>query len=602
MRRLGNILFSWVSLVSMLGGCQSVPQQDAPSPESQLEKSSSLLAKESQESARHVDELRQKLERTPTSNAPAIHPDDRDARRRSRIENDILQLIDPSRDFDKTAGEKFRQESMDTQDRQQEILRDGQKIKGKDNRPVVFQPTYNPLDDILISLEMDNADVRHILSVLSKEAKINLLLHPDLLTNPRYVSVSFHEVPLSRAFTEIMQLTDLYGEIKGNLLRVDPQQEAVIHLDMLETNLTSSFEVGGDVLGSSNRGLGSNKGGNTASTTSIKGGFQIRGTGPAKTNPYDYVEDMLRHVFKDPDQYHINRQTGTLFLRARPSAVRNATKLIENYRQILARQILIEARIMEIRLDNSHQAGIDWNMLSNQLSVGRGISQSLAGVTNALPPFDSANVTRQLLTTGTLAAANTQSTAKALSIAYASDHGKAILSLLKTFGDVKIVSNPTIRAKHAQPAMISVGQSSAYVKEVKTTNTTSTVNSTETQVEVDSVFNGLLIGVVPFITEGQRVSLTINPVKSEVDMSNMQETGTTQITLPRVELKELSTVLDVNNGDTVFLGGLIDKDRRQSKQGVPVLSDIPLLGGLFTTTDNQDALRELVIMLHVTVL
>ena len=169
-----------------------------------------------------------------------------------------------------------------------------------------------------------------------------------------------------------------------------------------------------------------------------------------------------------------------------------------------------------------------------------------------------------------------------------------------------MLSNPSIRAKHAQPAMISVGRTNAYVREVDVTNTAGgTTNQTQTDVTVDSVFDGLMIGVVPFITSDGRISLTIHPIQSDVDAASLQLVDIStdsKVSLPQVDLKEISTVLDLNNNDVVLLGGLIDKRRSKVRSGVPFLSEVPVVGRAFTSNTNSESVRELVIMLRASIL
>jgi type II secretory pathway component GspD/PulD (secretin) len=123
-------------------------------------------------------------------------------------------------------------------------------------------------------------------------------------------------------------------------------------------------------------------------------------------------------------------------------------------------------------------------------------------------------------------------------------------------------------------------------------------------VEVSTVFDGLILGVIPFIDEYGHVTLLINPIKSDVDQSSLEEQSVGEdlsIALPRVSVKEISSTIALNNGDIVVLGGLIDKDKITDNSGVPFLSGIPLLGYLFKDEDVRDDIRELVILLKVSV-
>ena len=452
-------------------------------------------------------------------------------------------------------------------------------------------PQYDRLSDILITLEMDNENVRHVLRALAQQTGMNLLLHPEVITGAPSVSVSFHEMPASTVFKEILRITDLYGRIENNLLRVDPTQEMVIALDFLETNVTTGYSVGGDVLGT-----------NTEAGGALSGRFDIRGEGAKVSNPYDQLESILNGLMVEGAIYQINRQTGTLYLKAKPSLVTTVAGLVNRYKEILGRQVLIEARIMEITLKDDYRSGINWAFLRSNLSVSNGIQQTLqaseARFGESTPWAD--NTPSLILSS---AASTALSGMGGMGLGIAGDQGLFFLDLLKQFGDVQVISNPTIRARHGQPAMISVGRSESYIKQV-TVTTNETTDTKDSAVETAVTFDGLMIGVIPFITSENRITLTIHPIQSSVEEGSLTPVpyGNVSISLPKVNLKEISTSLELNDRDTVLLGGLIDKSRSQTRSGVPLVSEIPLLGRLFRNNAESELVSELVLMLRVTIL
>lgn len=589
-----------------VAGCQTPPAR--PFAEGMTEQSRSAIAQNNQDVGNRMAGLRQELE---TGASP------RETAREKAVTTDLATTLDPFVDQEASGNLAQRlQDEATVLTRQQQATRDGlEKRLATPGKSMAVAPVFNPLDEVLVSLEMDNTDIRHLLKALAKEMNLNLLIHPDLLANPRAVSVSFDKAPLSMVLNEITRLTDVHSQIKGNLLRVDPHQEMVIHLGFLETDMQSDFNTGGDVLGSvktssnssGNNGGGGNRGGGGGgsdnSSESIKGNFRVTGKSPSGSNPYIQIQGLLEKLLLEGETYDLNRQTGTLFLKARPSVVRIINDLMEKYKATLNRQILIEARIMEVRLFDSFQTGIDWNLLGREVSVARGMTQAFDGVTTAVAGAATSFVDpgRRILTIGGSGPTNPN----ALSVAHSNRSGdNFILSLLKGYGDVSVVSNPTIRAKHGLPSIITVGTANSYVKDTTTTfvGTAGTTLVPTTSINTDTVFSGLMVGVVPFINDDGKITLSVHPIKSDVDLTNRVGTDTVTLTLPRVDLKEISTVLDLQNGDTVLLGGLIDKNKGLNRTGVPVLSDLPLLGTLFTNVNDSGQVNEMVIMLHVTVI
>lgn len=180
------------------------------------------------------------------------------------------------------------------------------------------------------------------------------------------------------------------------------------------------------------------------------------------------------------------------------------------------------------------------------------------------------------------------------------------MDALNTYGDTQVISNPSIRSKHNKPAIISVGTSYTYKKSIETTRTsTGTSEDTSTQVEVSTVFDGLILGVIPFIEEDGQITMLIKSIKSDVSQESLepesvgaQDSGLS-ISLPRVLIKEMSTTISLRNNEVAILGGLIDKRSVGDDSRVPVLSKIPLLGHLFRNELRTEQTRELVIILSV---
>ncbi|MBF0125933.1 MAG: pilus (MSHA type) biogenesis protein MshL, partial [Magnetococcales bacterium] len=457
----------------------------------------------------------------------------------------------------------------------------------------------------------DKVDVRQALRALAKQTSMNLLLDPAILEEAPVITVSFQNVSAATVLREVLRLADLHGVIEDNVMRVEPFQEMVLPLNFLETNVTSSFDTGGDVLGSSGTG------GTAAGTATLKGGFSMKGEAKS-TNPYDPIEKTVEALVSEKKGiFQINRQTGTLYMRAKPSAIKTVSDLLHRYKDILGRQILIEARLMEVQLSDQFQAGINWASLRSNLTLTNGISQtiSMTGLTQSSTNLagtvaanlaDSSALAMVIPSTAATSSAAAAKGSKAAGFGFATggDNGLLFVDLLKQFGDVRTLSNPTIRARHGQPAMISVGQSSNYIQKTKVTAATVAGGTPTTEVTTATIFDGIMMGVVPFISTDGKITLSIHPIQSSLvsGTTAVQTFDDVKVSLPQVNLKEMSTILELKDHDTVLLGGLIDKSATKYRTGVPILSELPLLGRLFTHDQENEAVRELVIMMRVTIL
>ncbi len=448
-------------------------------------------------------------------------------------------------------------------------------VKILDIEPVM--PVYNPLDDHTVSFSMIDEDFQVVLFSLAKAVGMNLILDPEFSVEKRLITLNFDHVPASTILNEILKSFDLYYEIDQNVIRIKQMEERFFKLNFLDTSLTSSFNVGGDVLGVGD-----------VSTGGLTGSFNISGESSKSGNVYDLVEEMLKRVKSPKGKYSLNRISGSLYVKDTPAVLQSIAAMINRLKETLGRQILIEARIIEVSLSDGYKFGVDWRYLRDSLAQ----STKLDNISWRL---DAGLVINE----GTAKGVSTLSTANSFS---------AVINALKTFGNAKIVSNPSVRAKHGQPAMISVGTSFTYKESVETTTTNysgATSNQYTTQVETSTVFDGLILGVISFIDDDGMITLLINPIKSDVDPASLEPEalgGGDSISLPKVSIKEISTTINLHDKDVVVLGGLIDRRRITKQEGLPLLSRIPFLGQLFRKDFETQEARELVIVLKVSLI
>jgi type II secretory pathway component GspD/PulD (secretin) len=179
--------------------------------------------------------------------------------------------------------------------------------------------------------------------------------------------------------------------------------------------------------------------------------------------------------------------------------------------------------------------------------------------------------------------------------------------MLKTFGAVHVLSNPSLRVKNTQPAVVSVGRNERYISQTTSnvSNSGGGQSSVSANVVTGNLFDGVMLGVIPFISDDGIISLTINPSQSTVKAgsSDLINVGTDQnpqrISLPKVDFKGITTSLSMRSGDMVILGGLIDESGNRSKAGLPGLSEIPVFGEAFGNVSRTGRTRELIVVLRV---
>ncbi|MFN2267516.1 MAG: hypothetical protein ABR533_04515, partial [Desulfonatronovibrio sp.] len=177
------------------------------------------------------------------------------------------------------------------------------------------------------------------------------------------------------------------------------------------------------------------------------------------------------------------------------------------------------------------------------------------------------------------------------------------IKALETFGQVNVVSNPHVRTRHLQPALVTSGTTQNYIREVTRSRRSSSDDEwVDFSVNTATAFEGVMLGVIPFITDRGDVDLNIFPITSQVDLSRTTEIGGDQITLPTVNVRNVNTNVRINDGDTVILGGLIQKNSTDRDRATPGISGTPGLGWLFKQRNDSRELSELVVIMHVRIL
>jgi MSHA type pilus biogenesis protein MshL len=466
-----------------------------------------------------------------------------------------------------TTQKHIKSESEHLEVSQREFIPSLERITPREVKEEPVMPVYDPLEDHTVSFSMINEDLKVILYSLSQSVGMNLIIDPGVNLEKKLLTLNFQNVSAATVLKEVLNTYDLYYEIEGNVIRILPFKEHIFSLDFLDTKITTNFNVGGDVLGVSE---------DTAS--GLKGKFELSGQAAKQGNDYDVIEEMITRIISKSGKYSLNRLSGSLYVKDTPTVIRSISKLINHFKIMLSRQILIEARIIEVGLSDKYQYGIDWSVLRDKAA-------SLTSKTSVA-----------------------WSLGNGLVFSHAKDDVTidAAMDALMTFGKAKVVSNPSIRVKHGKPALISVGTSFTYQKRVQTTREVTTGTDREIRdVEVSTVFDGLILGVIPFIGKNQRISLLINPINSSVDRDSLIPknvgggTSGSEISLPEVRVKEISTSIDLEDGDVVVLGGLIDDIQTKEDQGIPILSSIPIIGYLFKNELKNVESRELVIIISV---
>lgn len=442
---------------------------------------------------------------------------------------------------------------------------------------------------------------------LFKGSRYSVAVHPGVAG---LVSVELKDVTLPEVLAVV---GDMYGfdvQRKGNVFHIysaglRTETIPVNYLMISRRGLSrTSVSTGGVTANDSNNSSDSsfdsasnNNSGSNSSTSNNSSGDNNNGTRIETDTNSDYwtdLRDSLQTLIGTGDGRAVitSPQAGLVTIRAYPKELKAVREFLTQSESHLKRQVVLEARIIEVSLNEGYEQGVDWSGLSASWDGNKGI-------------------------TGGQSLANTQlpSTPNQIFSALGGGAGFKIsdgnfnvaVNLLKTQGDVNTLSSPRVTATNNQKAVIKVGTDEYYVTNASTTITTTSTGTDKTpNVELTPFFSGIALDVTPQIDEEGKVLLHIHPSVIDTEEQNkVIDMGTSggklQLPLAKSSIRESDTVVQANNGDIIVIGGLMKTDKQEIVSKVPLLGDIPWVGEAFTNRRESTKKVELVIMLKPTV-
>ena len=447
-----------------------------------------------------------------------------------------------------------------------------------------------------------NVDAINFFAGLVKDTPYSVAIHPNVTGT---ISLDLKQVSLEQVFALV---SDLYGydiQKRDQIFRVYPsgmrtETFAVNYLLMKRDGMTQTSITSGGVSqaegNQGNNGSGSNGvnnfSGNASSGSNIGGGNfnnSVNGTNISTRTETDFWKDLQTTLqsmigIQEGRSVMVTPQAGLVTVRAMPSEIRSVKDFLHISEEIVQRQVVLEARILEVSLSDEYQQGINWNQIvansgstefafsSTAGSIGNGITAALGGVT---------------------------------SLSFLNKDFSGVLSLLSTQGNVQVLSSPRVTATNNQKAVIKVGNDEYFVTEVSNQNTITSGTTTVTpNIELTPFFSGIALDVTPQIDEKGGVLLHVHP--SVIETAEQEKVITLNeerfvLPLAQSNIRESDTVIHANSGEIVVIGGLMQSIVSQRDSKTPLLGDIPIFGNLFKSKNDVETKKELVILLKPTV-
>lgn len=431
----------------------------------------------------------------------------------------------------------------------------------------------------------------------------NMVVHPKL---DGYISLDLKNTTVPEVMQVVRSVHGYDYKTTGQTIQVFPN---TIHTRLFKVDYLAAKRTGQSVTTSKTGQISTNDNLGSDAATQQRHENSANSSTIQTDSLSDFWEDLRSSLemligSAEGRRVAINPQTGVVMVRAEPSEMRIVEEYLEQSQSILVRQVILEARILEVTLSDAFQTGINWASLQQDSVIGltgggsifngTGVS-SLQGSSGLLDlPTSSAAINSAASSMGGL-----------FTIGLSTPDFAAFIELLKSQGDVQVLSSPRVSTINNQKAVIKVGNDEFFVTNIETQNNTALAGgTTQVSVQLDPFFSGVALDVIPQISAQGEIVLHIHPAVSEVrEQTKTVATtfGNLSMPLAASNIRESDTVIRAANGQVVVIGGLMQNVTEDAQAGIPLLSDIPLLGGLFRHTKKSTRKSELVILLKPTV-
>ncbi len=512
-------------------------------------------------------------------------------------------------------------------------------------KPQVKVPTY--------SVVVNEVPVKELLFALSRDTRQNIDVHPSI---QGLVSLNAIDETLPAILERVAQQVNIRYRTEGKTIMVLPDtpyfRTYKVNYVNMSRDTASSIGVSGEISGSTAGGAGQSGGGQgqgaggTSSTkvdTKSVNNFwdvlrqnieailsatkaltqnadqraeraeaqaaarqeriaqaeAVSRAGPNAASLFSAAFAQSPSITSDAkNDVVVNPITGTLSVLGTEKQHSLIQQYLDSVSSASQRQVLIEATIVEVRLSNNYQAGVDWSRLATSIGNGASFTQQLIGA----PPTGAPNGLTIGYTNPTSGVGNVSAT----------------IRLLEQFGNTRVLSSPKLMALNNQTALLKVVDNVVYFHIEAQTNTNQTISTTTFTTTANTVAVGLVMSVLPQVTDSGTVNLTVRPtisrisgtvqdpnpsLRAQFNALGIETSPAIPNLIPQIQVREMESVLQAGSGQTIILGGLMQDDVRRDRDAVPGLGRLPSpAGDVFSFRDEAVSKTELVIFLKPTVI
>lgn len=447
-------------------------------------------------------------------------------------------------------------------------------------------------------LTVNNTPVNQVFMAIVSGTRYSMLLHPEVSGN---ISLNLKDVTVLEALEAIREIYGYEYKMDGARIYIQP---VTLQMRIFQVNYLTGLRTGTSSLRVTSTSVsGGSTGGTTGTATTATTQGQD-GSNVSMTSSADFWDELgksLQAIVGNEKgrSVVVSPMSGVIVVRAMPDELRNVAAYLKASQISIERQVILEAKIIEVQLNDGFQSGVNWAAFKNpalgnipnsslaagQVSAGTILPQTAAGVGAAA---------------GTTAALASGMAGSLFGLAFQTNNFAALLSFLESQGNVHVLSSPRIATLNNQKAVLKVGTDEFFVTNISTTTTTGTATTSTPSVTLQPFFSGIALDVTPRIDQNNEIILHIHPSVSLVSTVNKTVNtgagGTLNLPLASSSVSETDSIVRAKDGQIVAIGGLMRQATFDDQSGLPGLPK-----AIFGQTSKRSEKRELVILLKPTV-
>ena len=463
-------------------------------------------------------------------------------------------------------------------------------------------------------LSVNNAPAAQVYLQLGYDTPYNVLVNPEVTGT---ISITLKNTNVLEAMESLRELYGYEYRVTGNRIFVQPNG---VQTRLFKVNYLPGRRQGASGIHVTSSSITqSGAGSTTSSATSGSGGTSALNPSERNddashvrtTSDADFwreVQASLTALVGNANQRSVvmNPSAGVIVVRATPGELRQIAAYLSAVQLSIERQVMLEAKIVEVELSQDAQAGVNWagfgSIGSGRASIGVGAPGATIGNTGTLGDGINSAVAGASIAAGTLGRGF-------YGLAFQAANFASLINFLQTQGNVSVLSSPRIATLNNQKAVLKVGSDELYVTGVSTTTTSNasgTGSSSSPSLTLQPFFSGIALDVTPQIDDVGNVILHVHPsvstVREKQKNIDLGSLGSYRLPLAASTINETDSIVRLKDAQIVAIGGLMLQETRDERTGVPVLSEVPVFGGLFRQKSVVTRKREVVILIKPSVI